>query len=118
MFKIVSRIKTNGNYTLCAKMDYHFSSYGNKIEENEFISLEIAFKWIIEKGRIYYITSLFERSSDLNSIDNEFLDAGNNYFIRRKYCWDGNEWIRQQLTTKNTYKSKYDNRKKYGICGY
>lgn len=106
MYKIVSRLKTNGSYTKCAIMDPDYTSYGNKIEPNTYDKIEDAVNFIVKNGdfsKIYYICSQYDRAKDLYSKNNGHLDAGNDWFVRQRYCYTNKAWVRICLTSPKLY---------------
>lgn len=119
MYKILSRNKTDGSYTICAKFDPEFTAYGNTIENIEFNDIELAISWILLNGnklKVYYICSEYNHDTDNQHINNQMINAGNNHFIRHKYCYTNKEWIRMALCSPKPHcetKSGYKYYKKY-----
>ena len=116
MFKIISRIKTDGSYNKCAKMDELFTSYGNKIELQDFNTKDGALEYILkngEKNRVYYIVQEYLESYDKLNIGNDFFDVGNNFYVREKYCFNNNKLIRLCITNSLPYNLNKSKRKFY-----
>ena len=106
MYRIVSRIKTNGSYTKCAVTDTECTIYGNKVEPKTYDDIKDAVRFILttgDKSKIYYICSQYDSKTDLHSRNNDSLDAGNDWFVRQRYCYTNKEWVRICLTTSKPY---------------
>lgn len=105
MYKIISRVKSDGSYTKCAKFDTTFISYSNKVETLDFSNIEDAKKYIFsygEKHRVYYIIQEYIEAYDKLHIGNDYFDAGNNWFVREKYCFN-NKWTKICTTKSKSY---------------
>ena len=88
MYSIASRIKTDGTYINCPKTDKEFKSYGNKVEDKTFNSIDDAIKFIKKSGdrsRVYYIFQEYNPSFDIHNRNNPVFDGGNNQFVRQRY---------------------------------
>lgn len=109
MYRICSRIKTNGKYTDCARMESDSKKYGNRVYNNEFSTIDSAVKYIVQNGdkcHIFYICELFNNAFDKMNIGNPNCDAGENYFVRYRIAYIDESWTRLSLHSSRPFVKK------------
>lgn len=117
---ILSRIKTNGSYSLPPKYDINYNKYSNKIDVENITTIEQAEKWIKQHGersRIYYICD----SPNIHVKIDEFNDVSNGYVAIRRYCFTNQILTRLCLSKPKAYEDVYNNVnnwKRYSVYRY
>ncbi len=107
-YKIVSRVASS-NYNNCAKIIDDCLEYDNLIESDDYYSIQEAEKYVIKNGmkqRIYYICEKYNKAFDKQQIDNAYLDAGNNWFVRKKFGIISGKWVRLKVSSHEPYDDK------------
>ena len=109
MFRICSRVKTNGTYTECAKMDIEIQTYNNTVYADEFNTIDKAVNYIKQFGNkchIYYVCEPYNHAFDKLNVGKPACDAGNNYYVRQRLSYVNKEWTRITLHSSKLYSNK------------
>lgn len=116
MYRVCSRVKTNGNYTNCARMESGSQLYGNKVCDTEFSTIDAAVKYITQNGdkcHIYYICEPYNYAFDKLNVGNPQCDAGENYYVRQRYAYTDKSWTRLSLGSSRPYSKTINKYKNY-----
>lgn len=113
-YYICSRLKTNGSYKLCAKMDPLATAYSNKVVNRSFFYLDNARSFISENGeknRAYFICRKYIGGCDDQLFNNDITNASNEFIAIEKYIYfEDDKWTRMQLFGSKPY---YENKRRF-----
>ena len=109
MFRIASRVKTDGKYIASANMDAACSVYGNRVDEHAFDTVKLAVRYICAHGehnRVYFVCEEADAAAAKICVEHPTMDAGSGWIARQKWAFTDGEWTRMNFNNRKKWEQR------------